>query len=91
MTDTLPVSDRALTLSDLICDGGMSNVQIRDAIATFEREITQSTAHRMSVLEAALRHARTFIENRFSDLSPEKLATVAHIERALKGAADVAE
>lgn len=34
-------------------------------------------------LREALQHALTFIENRFSDLSPEKRATVAHIREAL--------
>lgn len=35
------------------------------------------------VLREAARHALTFIENRFSDLSPEKRSTVAHLSQAL--------
>ena len=35
-------------------------------------------------LREAARHALTFIENRFSDLSPEKRATAEHLRAALK-------
>lgn len=53
---------------------------IREAAA---KALSTSPPDLTGELAEALHHARTFISNRYSDLSPEKRSTIAHIERAL--------
>jgi NMD protein affecting ribosome stability and mRNA decay len=53
-----------------------------------EAEARATRSGEVEALRSAARHALTFIENRFSDLSPEKRAIVEHLRAGLSTSED---
>ena len=99
---TLPVSDRARAaivqavieeyshlrqIPTALATNVLTKQSVKDAFASFEREITQSTADRVAELEAALVKCRDFLidEVGFEDDD----APLPDVLAALKGSSDV--